>query len=86
MTDDCTAERSVLGATFPEALLLLCIFHVLQAVWRWILASNHKIQKVDKPVLFQLFRDLMYAETQEELNDKYQTLQDHPVMENYSNV
>ena len=45
MTDDCTAERNVLRATFPEALLLLCIFHVLQAVWRWILDSNHKIQK-----------------------------------------
>ena len=28
----------------------------------------------------------MYAETQEELNDKYQALKDHPVMEKYSNA
>ena len=34
MTDDCTAERSAIHEVWPLCTLLLCIFHVLQAVWR----------------------------------------------------
>ena len=36
MTDDCESLRQALEIVFPEAILLLCIFHVLQAVWRWL--------------------------------------------------
>ena len=33
MTDDCAALRTSLEHTFPEATVLLCAFHVLQAAW-----------------------------------------------------
>ena len=36
LTDDCRAERGALGQAFPDATLLLCSFHLLQAVWRWL--------------------------------------------------
>ncbi|KAK3920160.1 Chromosome partition protein Smc [Frankliniella fusca] len=61
MTDDSTAERNTLRALFPDAWLLLCIFHVLQAVWRWLLDSKHKVEMRDRPVLYDLFKDLLNA-------------------------
>ncbi|KAF3838962.1 hypothetical protein F7725_010730 [Dissostichus mawsoni] len=36
ITDDCRAERGALRKAFPKATLLLCSFHLLQAVWRWL--------------------------------------------------
>ena len=45
MTDDCQAERNALSAVWPEARLLLCTFHVLQAVWRWLHNGKHGIDK-----------------------------------------
>ncbi|CAG8796174.1 8023_t:CDS:2 [Gigaspora margarita] len=36
MTDDCNAERKALCNTWDKATLLLCVFHFLQAVWRWL--------------------------------------------------
>lgn len=30
---------------FPHSTLLLCIFHILQAVWRWLWDNHHKVDK-----------------------------------------
>lgn len=35
ITDDCKAKRGALGRPFPGSKLLLCTFHLLQAVWLW---------------------------------------------------
>lgn len=43
MSDDSAAERSALHSVFPESILLLCIFHVLQATWRYLWDSNHGV-------------------------------------------
>ena len=45
MTDDSTSERNALGAVWPEARLLLCIFHVLQAAWRWLFSQKNGIRQ-----------------------------------------
>ena len=44
MTDDSASERNALKATWPEATQLLCIFHVLQATWRWLFNQKHGIR------------------------------------------
>jgi hypothetical protein len=36
MTDDADAEINALRAVWPDAELLLCVWHVLNAVWRWM--------------------------------------------------
>ncbi|XP_026063184.1 uncharacterized protein LOC113046574 isoform X1 [Carassius auratus] len=36
LTDDSKAEKGAIAQVFPEAAQLLCIFHLLQAVWRWL--------------------------------------------------
>jgi hypothetical protein len=36
VTDDCQSERNSLRTAFPGIILLLCLFHVLQAFWRYV--------------------------------------------------
>ena len=43
MMDDSMAERDGLKQTWPAADLLLCTFHFLQSIWRWLLNSKHGI-------------------------------------------
>jgi len=61
ITDDSAAERSALSTVWPEALQLLCHFHVMQAVWRWLLDSKHKISMDDRKPLMQSFRSVLYC-------------------------
>ncbi|KAF0295930.1 hypothetical protein FJT64_006641 [Amphibalanus amphitrite] len=48
MTDNCDAERGALRKVWPESAQYLCIFHVLQQVWRWVLDSRHGVPKQDR--------------------------------------
>ncbi|XP_011669803.2 uncharacterized protein LOC105440902 [Strongylocentrotus purpuratus] len=66
ITDDCTAERTALRNVYPSSTLLLCIFHVLQAAWRWLWDSKHGIPKGSRQPLFQNIKRIMYASTPEE--------------------
>ena len=43
ITDDSDAERAALRNVFPSAILLLCIFHVLQALWRWLITLDNGV-------------------------------------------
>lgn len=45
MTNDCAANRNALSKIFPQSKLLLCTFHVPQAVWRWLWDSLRNIDK-----------------------------------------
>ena len=64
MTDDADAEINALHAVWPEAKLLLCVWHVLNAVWRWLWDGSHQINKEDRPHLLKTFRALLYADTE----------------------
>ena len=41
MTDDSDSLRSALTGAWEQAELLLCIFHVLQAIWNWLWDAKH---------------------------------------------
>lgn len=41
MTDDCKALRQALQDVYPHITGLLCVFHVLQAMWRWLWSTHH---------------------------------------------
>lgn len=68
MVDDCRAEQKALREVFPEVNVLLCTFHVLQSVKRWLNNTSHKIEKEQKTVLQKLFSLLLYANTEKELH------------------
>ena len=53
MTDDADAEIDALKTVWPNAILLLCIWHVLNAVWRWLWLGRHKIHMDDRAHLLK---------------------------------
>ena len=70
MSDDSDAERGALSGVWPHSVLLLCIFHVLQAVWTWLWDAKHCILHGDRTTLLQLFRNVLYAETEDEVSER----------------
>ena len=51
ITDDSEAERSALLTTWPHSTAKLCLFHVPQAVWRWLWNAQQNIRKSDRQQL-----------------------------------
>ena len=83
MTDDCDAERQALAGAWPCSVLLLCIFHVLQALWTWVWNQKNKIENKDRQVLLLRFRAVLYAETQDELADHLENMYADEIVSKY---
>ena len=64
LTDDSDSERLALAAAWPQLNLLLCQFHLLQALWQWLWSGSHKIEKEDRAPLLRMFRKLVYSDTE----------------------
>ncbi|KAJ8931471.1 hypothetical protein NQ314_015609 [Rhamnusium bicolor] len=64
MTDDSEAERNALATVFPNSVLLLCTFHLCQALWRYLWETDHNVKKEDRKKVMELFRDVLYAPTE----------------------
>lgn len=56
MTDDSSAERNALNKVFPTSKLLLCSFHVCQAMWRRPWDTNHGIENMHRKSVMLMFR------------------------------
>ncbi|XDV26187.1 hypothetical protein PO909_029958 [Leuciscus waleckii] len=81
MTDDCKALRQALQNVFPQTTSLLCVFHVLQAMWRWLWDSHHGVPKGDRQWLLDILKKMVYDMSPEELEASYhQALQDPAVL------
>ena len=83
MSDDSDVLRRAIKNTWSYAVLLLCIFHVLQAQWTWLWDSNHGIAKDDRPHLLKLFRNVVYAESEPKLDDCLKILYADPIFQKY---
>lgn len=83
MTDDSLAERNALREVFPQTTLLLCIFHVLQAAWRYLWDSNHGISLKHRPVLFSGIKNMIYSKDTDELNNSFNLINQNPITNDY---
>ena len=63
MTDDSSAERNALMRVYPASVPLLCQFHVLWAVWRWLWNSSNGIQPQHRAHLYTLIKRAVFART-----------------------
>lgn len=86
MTDDCKAERSALQEVFPSTTLLLCVFHVLQAFWRYLWDSKTGVRKDHRSALFMTVKRLVYSSTQEELHTACGSCLQDPLLQQYPKV
>ena len=55
ITDDSAAERNAIELCWPNSKRFLCIFHVLQALWRWLWNANNQIRKDDRSIIISDF-------------------------------
>ena len=72
-----------LSAAWPDLVLLLCQFHLLQALWQWLWAVAHKIEKGDRAPLLQLFRKLVYSDTEQLFKKAVAEMKKHPLYKKY---
>ena len=49
MTDNCSELCDALNNVWPASRLLLCVFHLMQQVWRWLFDRKHGISAADRP-------------------------------------
>ena len=50
---------------------ILCVFHILQAMWRWLWDAHNVVPKSDRQHLLQLFKAMVYAKNPGELEASY---------------
>ncbi|XP_032226009.1 uncharacterized protein LOC116609235 [Nematostella vectensis] len=86
LTDNCKEERNALNSVWPSCKLLLCIFHMLQQVWRWLHETSHGINQVDRPYILSLFKKSLYAETEELFEDCFSELLNDDKCKCYPNL
>ena len=63
MTDNFDELRYALEKRFLDSRLLLCIFHMLQQVWRWRYDRLHNIRADDHVEIMKKFRQILYCKT-----------------------
>ena len=71
MTDDDEALRNALKSVWPEALCILCVWHILQSTYRWLCNGNNGIHKDHRQELLRIFKDMMYAESGEDFEEQF---------------
>ena len=76
ITDNCDELRRSIKKVRPKATFLLCNFHILQQVWRWLYGKEQGISKDDKVVIMKLFRAVLYANDFESYEKVYKDLAD----------
>ena len=74
LTDDCAASRNALNSVFPSSLVYLCTFHVLQAIWRYLLDSKHGIGARDRQEVYRMAKEMLWAEDLTALHTYFTTL------------
>ena len=83
ITDDSDSERNALLSVWPQLIHLLCQFHLLQALWQWLWAGAHRIEKDDRAPLLQMFRKMVYSDTIEQFEHAEQEMKEHPLYTKY---
>ncbi len=84
MIDDSSAERNALTSVWKSTTTLLCTFHFLQRRWTWLHdANNGVLIKEHRIILIKKFKDLVYAEKEEQLSHLYSSILKFPLVQQY---
>ena len=85
MTDDDSRQKGALLETWKEVILLLCTFHFLQAVWRWLFNSSNNINRDDRQYLMGHFQKLVFSPSEEEFQAATESVLTDNVTAKYPN-
>ena len=85
MTDNCSELRDALKIVWPVSQLLLCIFHLMQQVWRWLYEKKNSIHADHRPEILSLMKSIIYAEM-EDISERTDDMLEHSLFEKYPNA
>jgi hypothetical protein len=85
ITDNSLAEQNVIKSTFQESGSKLCLFHVAQAVRRWLWNLANKVVLGDTKTLVQEFQSVMRSSSVEQAELTYKEARDSPTCKKYGN-
>lgn len=74
MTDKSFANRNAFTASFPDAQINLCVFHVLQIFNREITPLKREITSAQTKEAKQILKDMVYTKSEIEYNQCYRDL------------
>ena len=83
MTDNCSELRDALKIVWTESRLLLCIFHLMQQIWRWLYEKKNGIHMDHRPEVLALMKAIVYADTEEDMLEKTDEMLQHSLLERY---
>lgn len=87
ITDDDLKERNVLKEFFPNSKQLLCTFHVLKAVWKWLLSTHNGVIKDHRQNLYNMFKAVLMSSKEEDVQKNINVLirssQNYPKFNKY---
>ena len=86
LSDNNDEERKALNAVWPDSVRLLCVFHLLQAIWRWLMDKQNGISSADRPEVIKELRHIVHAESQESLEKAYENFVSGELGEKYNNL
>ena len=61
LADNNNDEREALSCTWKSSVLLLCIFHVMEAIWRWL--CDKKVRQEHRHWIIEHVKKITYAES-----------------------
>ncbi|KAE8749126.1 hypothetical protein FOCC_FOCC004034 [Frankliniella occidentalis] len=74
LTDDAKNERGSLQDVYPFAILLLCLFHTLQAFLRYVTSSEHNVKKEERTLIYDDFKKLVSCKSESDFEENYQQI------------
>ena len=80
-----------MAAVWPQALLLLCVFHFAKAVVAWLWNSKNNIQfnknpeKNHRNILYEKFEAVLYSETEIKVLEKIECMKRDKTYKRYPN-
>ena len=86
MTDNCSELRDALKLNWAEAILLLCIFHLMQQLWKWLFERSHGINSVDRPNILTSFKRVLYAREIDDMEHQYDEMVKEDIVKRYSSL
>ena len=62
---------------------LQCQWHIQQATWRWLWSSKNGVKLEDRQALLKLFREVIYAKTYSDFQERDKELEDDELSKKY---
>ena len=84
ITDNHGKLHQGLSYNWPDATLVLCTFHILQQVWRWLYEGCHRKAKNDRVIIMNLFQKLVYSKDMEDYVSDYTVLFEPNITDKYN--